>query len=74
MLTQKDLRVRKDSAERLMTDFTNVRITIDTELTNYNGRALGREGGALFWRGDRGIDQGQATGSRTKVGSSKNTI
>ena len=43
-----------------MTDFTNVRITIDTELTNYNGRALGKEEEArLFWREDRGIDQGQ---------------
>ena len=72
-VTQKDLRVRKDSAERLMTDFTNVRITIDTELTNYNGRALGKKEARYF-----GVEIGEsirvrATGSRTKVGSSKNT-
>ena len=62
-----------DSADRLMTDFTNVRITIDTELTNYNGRALGKKEARYF-----GVKIGEsirvrATGSRTKVGSSKNT-
>ena len=72
-VTQKDLFVRKDSADRLMTDFTNVRITIDTELTDYSGRALGsREARYFGVEIDESIKV-RATGSRTEVGSSKNT-
>lgn len=72
-VTQKDLQVVKDCADRLMTDFTNVHIMIDTDITDYNDRALGsqetRYSGIAI---DEKIKV-RATGSQTKVGSSKNT-
>ena len=62
-----------DAAERLMKDFTNVRITIDTEITSYDGRALGCEEARFT---GVVIDDSilvSATGSQTEVGQSTNT-
>ena len=65
--------IAENEAERLMADFTNVRITIDTEITDYTDRALGRreaEYTPVY------IDESitvRADGSRTETGESTNT-
>ena len=73
MVTKDDLQVEADEVESLMKDCTNVRITIDTEITDYNDRALGSEEARYT---PIVIDETisvRATGSRTEVGTSVNT-
>ena len=70
---QSDLTINESATDRLMQDSTNVRIHIDTTITNYNGRALGNEE-ALYTpvRIDPSI-QITATGSQKEAGQSPNT-
>lgn len=73
MVTKHDLQVEERDADSLMKDCTNVRITIDTEITDYNDRALGSEEARYT---PVVIDETisvRATGSRTEVGTSTNT-
>ncbi|MBR2668752.1 MAG: hypothetical protein IKE36_03035, partial [Solobacterium sp.] len=68
-----DLKITHSSSDRLMQDSTNVRIHIDTKITNYNGRALGgQEAHFTDVRIDPSIKI-KATGSQTDVGQSSNT-
>ncbi len=68
-----DLRIDEAAADRLMLNSTNVRITIDTDVTNYNGRALnGEEAHYTPVRLDENITI-TATGAQTPVGESLNT-
>ncbi len=72
MVTEHDLQVEESDAHNLMRDCTNVRITIDTEITDYNDRALGSEEARYT---PVVIDETisvRATGSRTEVGTSTN--
>ena len=71
--TRRGLQVSAEAAERLMTDSTNVRITIDTEITSYDDRALnGSEARFTPILLDESIHV-TATGSQTEVGESINT-
>ena len=70
---QNSLQVKADQKNRLMKDSTNVRITIDTEITNYDGRALGSEEAHYT---PINIDDSIKiipTGSQTDAGESPNT-
>ena len=65
--------VEESEAGQLMTDFTNVRITIDTDITDYTDRALSQDEAKYT---PIIIDERiriKATGSQTDVGESKNT-
>ena len=42
-IEQGGLVIRESESDRLMQNLTNVRITVDTEITDYNNRALGSE-------------------------------
>lgn len=67
------LAISESSSDRLMQDSTNVRIHIDTQITNYNGRALGNQ--EAHYTGVH-IDDSikiRATGSQTPAGQSYNT-
>ena len=70
---QNGLTVGQDETDNLMKDLTNVRITIDTEITNYNNRALGSE--EAHYTGVRIEDSIKvtATGRQTDVGESENS-
>ncbi len=73
MVTKHDLQVEERDSDSLMKDCTNVRITIDTEITDYNDRALGSDEARYT---PIVIDETisvRATGSRTEVGTSINT-
>ncbi|MBR0464248.1 MAG: FecR domain-containing protein [Clostridia bacterium] len=67
------LYVEEGETQRLMIDATNVRINVDTDITDYNGRALGDEEAhytpVVI---DRTIAV-TATGSQLNAGSSPNT-
>ena len=67
------LSVSQAAADQLMTDNTDVRITIDSQITNYSGRPLGTDE-AHFTpvRLSENIKV-TATGSQTEVGESLNT-
>ena len=72
-IEQGGLVIRESESDRLMQDLTNVRITIDTEVTDYNNRALGSE--EAHYSG-LSVDESikvTATGSQTDVGASVNT-
>ena len=73
LVEEAGLKIAESEAEHLMTDFTNVRITIDTEITDYTDRALGQEE-AHYTRIilDETITV-KATGSQTEIGESWNT-
>ena len=67
------LYVEEGERQKLMIDATNVRINIDTDITDYNGRALGEEEAHYT---PVSIDKAiivTATGSQTDVGQSANT-
>ena len=67
------LKIRETEAESLMRDLTNVRITVDTEITDYNNRALGREEARFTSPAIDDSIKVTATGSQTDVGESVNT-
>ena len=72
-IEQGGLVIRESESDRLMQDLTNVKITIDTEITDYNNRALGSE--EAHYTG-LSVDESikvKATGSQTDVGTSINT-
>ncbi|NLG56653.1 MAG: FecR domain-containing protein, partial [Rhodococcus sp.] len=73
MVEQDGLMVRESEAERLMTDFTNVTITIDTQITDYSDRALGHEEAHYTPVYIDETIRVWATGTQTEVGQSKNT-
>ena len=71
--TRRGLKVSAEAAGNLMTDSTNVKIHIDTEITSYNDRALnGDEARFTPILLDESI-RATATGSQTEVGESLNT-
>ena len=70
-IEQGGLVIRETESDRLMQDLTNVRITIDTEITDYNNRALGSEEAHYS---SLAVDESirvTATGSQTNVGTSR---
>ena len=72
-IEQGGLMIRESESDRLMQDLTNVRITVDTEITDYNNRALGSE--EAHYSG-LAVDESikvTPTGSQTDVGKSINT-
>ena len=72
-IEQGGLVIRESESDRLMQNLTNVRITIDTEITDYNNRALGSEEAHYS---SLAVDESikvTATGSQTDVGKSTNT-
>lgn len=70
---QSDLTINESATDRLMQDSANVKIHIDTTITNYNGRALGNEEAHYTpVRIDPSIKL-TAAGSQTEVGQSPNT-
>ena len=72
-IEQGGLLIRESESDRLMQNLTNVRITVDTEITNYNNRALGSEEAHYT---SLSVDESikvTATGSQTDVGTSVNT-
>ncbi|MBR4163249.1 MAG: FecR domain-containing protein, partial [Solobacterium sp.] len=72
-VVEKDLHISRSIAGHLMNEYTNVRITVDSEITSYNGRALGSQEVCYT---NVGIDSSikvTATGSQTEVGESTNT-
>lgn len=67
------LQIPEEDSERLMQNLSNVKITIDTEITDYNNRALGSEE-AFF--SCPAVDESirvTATGRQTNAGTSLNT-
>ena len=73
MTEQKALRVEESAAHRLMADYTNVCIAIDSEITNYDSRPLSlQEAQYTQVHVDESITV-TATGSQTEVGTSVNT-
>ena len=71
-IEQGGLMIRESESDRLMQDLTNVRITIDTEITDYNNRALGSEEAHYT---SLSVDESikvTSTGSQTDVGTSVN--
>lgn len=73
MVTKHDLQVEERDVDSLMKDCTNVRITIDTEITDYNDRALGSDEARYTPIVIDETIRVWATGSRTEVGTSTNT-
>ena len=72
-IEQGGLVIRESESDRLMQNLTNVRITIDTEITDYNNRALGSEEAHYT---SLAVDETiivKAVGSQTDVGTSINT-
>ena len=72
-IEQGGLVIRESESDRLMQNLTNVRITVDTEITDYNNRALGSEEAHYT---SLAVDESikvKATGSQTDVGTSINT-
>ena len=73
MVEQDGIRIVEDEADRLLTDFTNVHINIDSSITNYNGRALNGQEAEFVTPPIDGEITVTATGSQTDVGESENT-
>ena len=72
-IEQGGLVIRESESDRLMQNLTNVRITVDTEITDYNNRALGSEEAHYS---SLAVDESikvTATGRQTDVGKSVNT-
>ena len=72
-IEQGGLVIRESESDRLMQNLTNVRITVDTEITDYNNRALGSEEAHYS---SLAVDESikvTATGRQTDVGKSINT-
>ena len=72
-IEQGGLMIRESESDRLMQNLTNVRITIDTEITDYNNRALGSEEAHYT---SLSVDESikvTPTGSQTNAGTSINT-
>ena len=67
------LNIPEEDSDRLMRDLSNVKITIDTEITDYNNRALGSEEAHYSCPAVDESIRVTATGSQTNVGSSINT-
>ena len=73
MIEQGGLMIRESESDRLMQNLTNVRITVDTDITDYNNRALGSE--EAHYSG-LAVDESikvTPTGRQTSVGKSVNT-
>ncbi len=73
MIEQGGLMIRESESDRLMQNLTNVRITVDTDITDYNNRALGSE--EAHYSG-LAVDESikvTPTGRQTAVGTSVNT-
>ena len=73
MIEQGGLMIRESESDRLMQNLTNVRITVDTDITDYNNRALGSE--EAHYSG-LAVDESikvTPTGRQTSVGNSVNT-
>ena len=73
MIEQGGLMIRESESDRLMQNLTNVRITVDTDITDYNNRALGSE--EAHYSG-LAVDESikvTPTGRQTDVGKSVNT-
>lgn len=73
MIEQGGLMIRESESDRLMQNLTNVRITVDTDITDYNNRALGSE--EAHYSG-LAVDESikvTPTGRQTSVGTSINT-
>ena len=73
MIEQGGLMIRESESDRLMQNLTNVRITVDTDITDYNNRALGSE--EAHYSG-LAVDESikvTPTGRQTDVGTSVNT-
>ncbi|MBR0377869.1 MAG: hypothetical protein IJI04_05570 [Lachnospiraceae bacterium] len=68
-----DLKIDKDRAGSLIKDSTNVRINIDTKITDYNDRPLGSEESHFTEIKVEDSIKVYATGSQTQVGESENT-
>ena len=68
-----DLKIDKDRAGNLLKDSTNVRINIDTKITDYNDRPLGSEESHFTEIKVEDSIKVYATGSQTQVGESENT-
>ena len=72
-IEQGGLVIRESESDRLIQNLTNVRITVDTEITDYNNRALGSEEAHYS---SLAVDESikvTATGRQTDVGKSVNT-
>lgn len=67
------LEIDPDQVDRMQLDLTDVRLTIDTDITNYNNRALGKEETHYTPVKVNNRIKLTATGSQTDVGISKNT-
>ena len=71
-IEQGGLKIRESESDRLMQDLTTVNITIDTDITDYNDRALGSEEAHYT---SLAVDESikvTAAGSRTDVGAATN--
>ena len=72
-IEQGGLVIRESESDRLMQNLTNVRITVDTEITDYNNRALGSEEAHYS---SLAVDESikvTPTGRQKDVGKSTNT-
>lgn len=72
-IEQGGLVIRESESDRLMQNLTNVRITVDTDITDYNNRALGSEEAHYS---SLAVDESikvTPTGRQTDVGKSVNT-
>ena len=73
LVSRDGLYVEEEAAENVMTELTNVRLTVDTQITDYYDRPLGSsEAQFTPVRVDDSIKV-RATGSQTDVGTSTNT-
>jgi hypothetical protein len=73
MVEQDGIRIVEDEADRLLMDFTNAHINIDSSITNYNGRALNGQEAEFVTPPIDGEITVTVTGSQTDVGESENT-
>lgn len=67
-----DLLVAEEASDDLYADYTNVRIKIDTDITDYNDRPL-YDPEAVYSQVSPAAEKVTATGSQTEVGESVNT-
>ena len=72
-IMQDTLLVEKDDSDKLLKDCTNVKITIDTDVTEYYERPLEREEAHFLPVALNPDITVKATGSQTEPGSSKNS-
>ena len=73
MVEQDGIRIVEDEADRLLMDFTNAHINIDSSITNYNGRALNGQEAEFVTPPIDGEITVTVTGSQTDVGESVNS-